>query len=434
MGDMGLEAAASLLRAALPPARVEHVPLVGAEGRVLARPVQVARPVPAYPLAAMDGFAVVAADLAGASHASPVDLVVVGESLPGRPYGKGLQRGQAVAVATGAPLPRGADAVVRWEEVREVAPGRVRICRPVTPGRHVAQPGEDLAPGACALPAGTVLGPAELALLALAGVHQRLPVLARPRVAVLCTGSELVEPAERAGAYRVPNAGGLFLRVLIRQLGALPIYLGIAPDDPAAIARRLAAAPEADLLVTTGGASRGRSDRLAEAAALLGATVLFQRLRIRPGAACLGAVWQGRPWLGLSGHPAAAATQCDFLLRPLLAALTGRRDTLLTPVPARLATSSGPPCPVRRLLRCRLAWEGGRLVASTDLAQQSTVLSSLVAAHGYAEVPASTALAPGDPVRVWVRPGALPAPVDQEAGGTAAAAGPSRAAVEAVVP
>lgn len=401
--------ALALLRPLLREPGSESVLALAAEGRVLAAPLRAAEAVPAWPRAAMDGFAAICADLDGVSPEHPIDLTLVGEAAPGRPFRRRLQPGQAVGIATGAPMPEGAECVVPWEHTREPVGGRVRILRPAPRGRHVSRPGEDVAAGDTTLPAGTVLGPLEMGLLALLG-EMRVRVYTRPRVTILCTGDELVEPHCSPAFGQIRNVNGPALVALVRQAGGVPVYLGTCPDDPAIIARRLADGPESDLYLTTGGVSGGVPDRVVEAAGRNGARVLFDRLLQKPGAACLGAVYHDRPWLGLSGNPAAAITQFDFLVRPLLAQTAGRTDVLLQGTWARLVHALDKRSPVRRYLRAQAAWDGLELKADTALAQQSTVLSSMSLAHGYVELPPGAQPGAGTVVRLWLRPGLLPAP------------------------
>ncbi len=401
--------ALQLMQSMVPAPVAETVLPLEAEGRVLAALVAAREPVPAWARAAMDGFAVLTADLAGARPGQPVELAVVGTAAPGRPYACEVKSGQAVAIATGAPLPAGADAIVRWEEVQQPEPGRVRFLYAASAGYHISFPGEDLPVGALALAAGTVMGALELGVLVMLG-EQQIKVWRRPRVTILCTGDELVEPHRTPGFGQIRNVNGPVLAAMVRQAGGVPVYLGTAADHPEAIACRLAAAPESDLILTTGGVSQGAPDRVAEAAAHLQAPILFNRLDQKPGAACLGAVLRGRPWIGLSGNPAAAFTQFDFLVRPLMARAAGRTDTLMQPVFARLAEGIRKSCPERRYLRARVAWQGQHLVVDASLAQQSTVLSSLIQAHGYIELAPDACPAAGEVVRVWLKPHALPVP------------------------
>lgn len=273
---VGIAEALSRLEPLVRPATERVLPLA-AEGRVLAEPVVARDPVPAWARAAMDGYAVAAADLAGASPGRPAELRIAGEAYPGRPFPGALAPGAAAAIATGAPVPAGADCVVRWEEAERTGPDRVRIPFSPRPGQHISRPGEDLPAGALALTAGTVVGPLELGLLVLLGEAGVL-VYRRPRVAILCTGDELVDPDGRPGPGQIRNINGPVLAALVRQAGGEPLYLGTAPDHPGAIAARLAEAPAADLYLTTGGVAQGAPDHVAAAAGPAGAAILFDRL------------------------------------------------------------------------------------------------------------------------------------------------------------
>lgn len=327
----------------LPRLPLERVGLSLALGRVLAADVSPERPVPHFARAAMDGFAVQAADLALARPDQPVLLLVSGTVLAGAPS-LPVPRGQTVFVATGAALPPGADAVVPWEAVGASAarpePGsRAAFRRPVAPGTNVAPPGEEIPLGAPALVAGVRMGPAALGLLAAMG-QATVPVRRRPRVALLTTGDELValgSPLPAGGAYESNTA---WLRGACQEIGAHARVYPLVADRPSeirgALERALASAP--DLVLTTGGVSVGPADLLPAAWRALGAEELFWRVAMKPGKPVFAARLGRTGILSLSGSPMAGWTTFNLLVAPLLRQWLG----VIHPFPAaqrgRLAT------------------------------------------------------------------------------------------------
>jgi molybdopterin molybdotransferase len=318
----------------------ERVALPHALDRHLAVPVVAASPHPPADNAAMDGYAVRAADTAGAGAESTVVLRVVGEQPAGRPARRRVGPGEAVAIGTGAVLPPGADAVVVKEAVERVgrrpaagdgAGAGIRIRTPVAAGDHVRRAGEEYRAGERILPAGVRLTPPAIGLLATAGVSI-VPVVARPRVALLTTGDELVPGwRQEVPAHAIRDSNGPLLEALCRRAGAVVTAREHLGDDPGAIAAWLERqARVADLLVTTGGASVGDHDVLARAWARAGVATEFWGVAMKPGRPVRFGIrpqpgGDARPRLvfALSGNPLAALTQFDLFLAPLLAFMAG---------------------------------------------------------------------------------------------------------------
>jgi len=364
----------------------ERVPVERSGGRRLAEAVIMPVDVPAFTNSAMDGWAVRAGD-------APGRLALVGEAAAGRPWAGALGAGEAARISTGAPLPEGADAVVPREDATE-EDGRLVLTAPVARGRHVRRRGEDLAAGAEVLQAGTVLLPAEVAVVAAAG-RADVAVEARPRVALLTTGEELVEPGAPLGPGGVVDSNRYGLWAQAEAAGAEVVAAARAPDDAdatsEAIAGLLDGDPRPDVLVTSGGVSVGRHDHLRPALLGLGVEEVFWGVAMRPGRqAWLGARGPQRV-LGVPGNPVSAAVTFHVLGWPLL----GRPE----PWDERLP----------------LAREARRLPALADLVrgrredgkftplrhQASHALSSLVGATHLAWIPAGEGeLSAGTPVPV----------------------------------
>ena len=433
-----LEDARAQVLAAIPAALpAEMVALSDSLGRVLAADVVAATDLPPWDNSAMDGYAIRSADVAGATEAAPVLLRVAGEVAAGSASETAVLPGRALRIATGAPMPPGADAVVAVEQTtplgadgsagprgREATgplPARIRVHEATLPGRSVRRRASDLQLGRVVLAAGRAIGPAELAIIAAGGVA-RVAVHARPRVAVLSTGDELRRAGSDLGAAGIPDSNGPALVALCAAAGAEARHLGIAPDrlEPTLELLR-SAIVDADLVIVSGGVSVGPYDVVRGAFAQVG-TVDLWRAAIQPGkpfafgTAPRGGQRPGPPVLlfGLPGNPVSVFVTFEVFVRPALRCLAGRTQAaLLRPVDAavleeavtksigrrtflRVAALRDPAtgAPVRDAAgRVRVALAGG---------QESHQLSALAAADGFAVVPESVASLPaGAGVELW---------------------------------
>jgi molybdopterin molybdotransferase len=354
---------------------------------------------PAFANAAMDGYAVVAADLEGASQQAPVTLAVDGEVTAGAEELPEVTSGHVVRIMTGAPVPPGADAVVPVETTSGAA-GRVAFHRAVPPGANIRRPGEDLTPGQPLVAAGRRVSPADIALLAAAGAT-RVPCIPPPRVVVLSSGDELVRAEDEPGPGRVRDANGPMIAAMVKQAGGLPFTAGIVPDDRKALMYAFDTnLGHADLFVCTGGASAGTRDLLPDVIGALG-EVHTAKVAMKPGMPQIrGRVGQ-TPVVGLPGNPVSAFVSFEVFVRPAIRRLQGRHDlarpTVVATLSERLRGAPGK----RAYVRVRLARESGRWLASPTGAQGSHVISSIARADGLAIVPEHVgALDAGDEVRV----------------------------------
>jgi molybdopterin molybdotransferase len=321
-----LDARAAVLRDLLADARsprVEGVLLDQAVGRVLAAPLVADRDQPPFDRVTRDGFAVRAVDVAGASEATPVELGVDGEVPAGAELAGRVEAGRCVEIMTGAPLPAGADAVVMVEHTERPSPGAVRVRRAVAAGENVVPRGSELGQGAVALPAGARLDPAAVALAASLGCAEP-QVRARPRVAIVSTGDELVEVAETPRPSQIRNSNRHSLTAQVARAGGAPLPAPIARDDPGALRAVLERALEgADLLLLSGGVSMGKHDYVEQVLADLGARVVFDSVDIRPGRPLVFGQVRGRPFFGLPGNPLSTMVTFELFVRPALAVLGG---------------------------------------------------------------------------------------------------------------
>lgn len=308
----------------------ETVALADAAGRVLARTLTADEDLVPFARSAMDGYAVRSAETL-ARRDFPVRARAYAERGPERAH----EPGTATAIATGAPLPLGADAVVPFEDV-VASSDAVRLPRPLAPGANVFPPGEDARRGDVLARAGEALRPAALGLLAAAG-HDTVAVIRRPRVALVTSGEEIVDVAAMPGFGEIRNSNATALAAALAAFGAELATRAHVRDDRAEMrAALLAAAGDADLVVTTGGASVGERDFVKPVLDELGAAFAFRSVAMRPARPTGFAVLGGTRVAALSGNPAAASVALHELVRAAVFGLAGRRDVRLPRVPARL--------------------------------------------------------------------------------------------------
>ncbi len=393
------EALRLVLAGAATPTIVEDVSLRRAAGRVLARDLQARRTQPPCDVSAMDGYALRAADLSPGS----ASLALIGESAAGRPFDGEVGPGQAARIFTGAPVPPGADTVVIQENTRSFA-GRVEVLKAETPGRNIRRAGQDFRDGEELLAAGLRLGAADVALAA-AMNYATLPVFRRPRVAVLATGDELVQPGGSPGPGQIVASNSFALMALAEAAGADVVDLGIARDEMASLAAAIARAraDEADLLVTLGGASVGDHDLVQKALVAEGMDLGFWRVAMRPGKPLMHGHLGPIQVLGLLGNPVSAIV-CGILFAvPLIRALGGDRHAGEDLSEAAvLAEPVGANDGRQDYVRSRLVSSGEGLPrVRPGSRQDSSLLKALSEADGLLiRPPHAPAAAAGEPCRV----------------------------------
>ena len=367
------EALARVLAGATPIRDVEEVPLAQAFGRTLARDLAARRTQPPSDVSAMDGYALRAADLAQAG----ARLRLVGESAAGRGFSGAVGPGQCVRIFTGAPTPAGVDCILLQED-SIVEGDRIGAREAPVRGKHIRARGLDFLDGAMGLSAGIRLGPAELALAA-AMNHARLPVVRRPRIAVLATGDELVAPGAAAGEDKIVCSNTFAVAAYIEGAGGVAVDLGIAPDDLAATEAAIARARDCDGLATLGGASVGDHDYVKTALANQGMKLDFWRLAMRPGKPLIHGVLEGMSVLGLPGNPVSSMVCALVFLVPLVRKLSGDAE----PAPdmrafARLGRDLKANDKRQDYLRAALTRDAdGALVATPHEVQDSSLISVL---------------------------------------------------------
>lgn len=391
---MTVEEAWERFQAALPPGvdAVEEIALEAALGRVTALAVESGSDVPPFDRSTVDGFALGAADARPGAR-----LRVAGEVRMGRPCGVAVERGSCVAIPTGGMLPTGADAVLMVEDSRVVEPGWIEATRELAPGRNVVRRGDDVRAGAQLLPAGRRLRAADVGVLA--GIGQtRVRVFRRPRVAVLSSGDEVVEPGVQPRPGQVRDMNGHALAASLLRDGCQPLACGIVADRREAVAAALRQAlADCDAVLVSGGSSVGERDYIPAALDALGRPgLLFHGIAVKPGKPTGVAVVDAKVAVSLPGHPVSALVMYELLVRPALRRLAGESCPAPRPaVAARLTADVA--APPRRDFYCRVALEGDQ---ASPVEGGSALLTTMVRADGLLRVPAGECRRAGETVRV----------------------------------
>jgi molybdopterin molybdotransferase len=321
---ISIQEAQALINGLAEPAGTERLPLAELHGRVLAEDIFAQMPVPPFHRSPLDGFAFAAADTTAASAANPVNLSVVGGIGAGQVWQDSLRSGQCLRIMTGAPIPKGADAVAAIETVT-LGEQSILINKAYSRGENVSPAGEDIAEGRLVLEAGTTVGAAQTGILAALGKN-RVSVYQRPRVSVLATGSELVPVGEELTAGKIYDSNSIMLANMARECGAVPVSCQLSgdglPDLTSALKQALL---DSDVVITSGGVSVGDYDLTREAVEAAGADVLFHRVAIKPGTPMLAAAKGKKMLFCLSGNPAAAFVTFWVFVCPALMKMQGDR-------------------------------------------------------------------------------------------------------------
>lgn len=370
--------------------QAQETPIEAALGRYLAAPLLARRTQPAADLSAMDGYALAPGDLAG-----PWDIV--GESAAGHPFAGMVRPGQAVRISTGALVPDGAGAVLCQEDAAREGERLLLTGTPPKPeGRHIRRRGLDFCEGDALLPAGTRIGPAQMALAIAAG-HGALSVHRRPRLAILDSGDELIAPGLPCPPDRLPASNGAMLGAMVAGLAGEVLRLGPVADDLDALGAALELAGDADVIVTSGGASVGDHDLIQPALARWGARVDFWKVAIRPGKPLLVATRGPQVVIGLPGNPVSSFVTAHLFLLPLLRAMQGAGDPLPRTAMARLNEGLGAGADRREFIR---GWWDGRDVMPRPM-RDSSALAAMAASNCLIEHDAhAPARAAGEVVRI----------------------------------
>ena len=362
---------------------VETVPLIEADGRVLASDISASLPLPPFTNSAVDGYAVRSRDLPRSGDAA---FPVTGRVQAGASAERPLEPGHAMRIFTGAPMPEGADTVFMQEDVRIDATGQVVVPAGLRPGANVRPAGEDLAAGTAALAAGQRLRPQDVALAAAFGLT-RIGVVRRIRVAVFSTGNELVSPGAPRGPAQLFDSNRFMLMAMLKRLGCEVSDLGILRDDRASLAQGLKqVAGDHDLILTTGGVSTGEEDHVKAAVESAGTLVLW-RMAIKPGRPVAMGIIGGTPFIGLPGNPVASFVTFVHVVRPTVLALAGAKQAPLVPMPVRAAFTYRKKIARREYVRVNLRRASDGALEATKFPREGAgLLSSLVDTDGLVEL------------------------------------------------
>ena len=368
----------------------EEKPILECLGQVLDEDVYSAFDVPPRDNSAMDGYAVRAEDVAGATTSSPVYLTVIGEIKAGDLPKEEVTTNTALRIMTGAPLPRGADSVVQFEHTdetphRERPPFRIGVLNPVTEGKNVRHAGEDIATGQLVLDRGTVLRPSEIGVLASLG-RVTIRVIRRPVIAILATGDELIELGEPLPTGKIYNSNSFSAAAQVLRYGGIPQVLGIARDRVKDIEDKIGEALTADMLITSGGVSMGNYDLVKDVLAKQG-EVSFWTVRMKPGKPLAFGIIKGVPHLGLPGNPVSSMVTFEVFARPAILKMMGKTNLSKPTIEAILEGYIRNTDGRRVFARAIVNREGDRYVARTTGPQGSGILTSMSRANGLVIVP-----------------------------------------------
>jgi molybdopterin molybdotransferase len=379
-----------------------QLPLTDAFGCVVAEDILATHDLPEFASSAMDGFAARASDLAGATPSHPRELKIVGRALIGHEPEGTVGAGETMHIATGAPVPAGADVIVPIENADIEGEELVRLLDGPAPGAHVRPRGEDVREGDVLIPLGKRLGAPELGLLASAGQSTPL-VHPRPRVVVLSTGDELVPPTETPAFGQVRDANSFTIFAALREMGAMPVMAGIVRDDVESLRDTIFNFEiQADAFISSGGVSVGERD-VVKAAFFRRGDVDFYKVAMQPGMPQGFGHVEGKPYFGLPGNPVSVFVSLEVFVRPAILKMMGRRHLFRPEVTARLTDQVRGPRGKLQFARVEVRHEKDGWSATPTGSRGSNLISTVARANGLAMIPAGTEAAPaGSTVQVML--------------------------------
>lgn len=376
------EEARRTILSSVSPLGVERVAILESSGRVIAEDVVAPWEMPFWDNSAMDGYAVRSADCG----AVPATLRVTGYIPAGGDVTGAVEEGCAIRIMTGAPIPPGCDAVVPVEET-DGGTDTVTVTAPVSPRQHIRFQGEDIAAGVTVIPAGTLIRPPEISLLASFG-KAIVPVHRRARVAILSTGDELIELGEPPVPGRIINSNALSLAAAVAECGGEPVILGIARDDRESHREKMREGLTADAFITSAGVSAGDRDLVRDVLAELGVRQLFWKVGIKPGGPTAFALFGEKPVFSLPGNPVSTMITFEEFVRPALMRMMGHRRVIKPYLKAVLTEEVRKKPGKVNFLRVRLTLENGRYLATSSGDQNTGILKTMLMADAIAVLPA----------------------------------------------
>jgi len=367
------------------PLGYEKVSILEALGRVCAEDILANRDIPPFDNSAMDGYAVRSEDIQNASSSHPVRLEVIEDLPAGFISKKKLEKGQAIRIMTGAPVPEEADAVVPVEDTKKEDRFAL-IFRATLQGEHIRKAGEDVKKGECVISAGDLIDPAEIGMLASLG-RSFVAVYQRATVAILCTGEELVDVDGDLDGIKIVSSNSYSLAAQVKDCGAIPIQLGIARDRKEKIKEKLLQGLRADVLISSAGVSVGDYDFVKDVLSDLGVEIVFWKVAMKPGMPVVFGTIQGKPVFGLPGNPVSSMVSFEQFVRPSLLKMMGHRR-LFRPVIDAILKEDIQKRPGRRhFIRAFVTFEKDQYFVVPTGAQGSGILKSMVKANGLMVIP-----------------------------------------------
>jgi len=377
----------------------EEVSLLDSLGRVIAEDVYSHLTVPPWDNSAMDGYAVIASDLKSASRENPLRLKVLEDLPAGKVSEKRIRSGEAIRIMTGAPIPEGANAVV-MDEVTEKDGEFVKIFTPVSLNENIRPKGEDIKVGDLLIKKGKLLTPADIGIMA---TMQKsfVTVFQKPKVAILATGNELVDIDEPITKGKIVNCNSYSLEAQVREVGAIPIHLGIAKDTKNDLEKKFISGLSADVIITSGGISVGDYDFVKDVLEDLGMEMKFWKVAIKPGKPLAFGGIKGKPVFGLPGNPAASMLCFELFVRPALFKMEGRKDLFRKEVIAECLEDIKKKPGRRHYIRAITSFKDGKYFFKTTGPQGSGILTSMALANSLAIIPEDfSILKKGDKTKV----------------------------------
>lgn len=380
-----VEDALNCILGSLKPLGLEKVSILDSLGRVIGEDIVAQRDIPPMNNSAMDGYAVCAEDTKGATRGNPVIVKVVEDIPAGAVPRTRINRGEAARIMTGAPIPEGANAVVRVEDT-EKAGDWVKIYVEIEKGQDIRCAGEDVQKGERVISRGDVIRPAEVGMLAALG-RSFVSVYQKPRVAVIATGDEIVDVDETPSPWQIVNSNGYSLTAQIIECGAVPLNLGIAKDTKESLVETFGNALRADVIISSGGVSVGDYDFVKDIMTEIGNQMHFWQVAMRPGKPLAFGSVGGIPLFGLPGNPVSSMVSFEQFVRPSLLMMMGHKKIFRKTVRALCKENIEKKKGTRHFLRARVMLEKGKYTVATTGEQGSGILKSMVMANGLIVLP-----------------------------------------------
>jgi len=367
------------------PLGLEKVSILDSLGRVIGEDVHARRDIPPFDNSAMDGYALRSVDVREASQDRPVRLEVIEDLPAGYLSAKKVEKGKAIRIMTGAPVPKGADAVIPVEET-EKENGSVSIFRAATSSENIRKSGEDVKKGDRVISQGDIIRPAEVGMLASVG-RSFVSVYQRPLVAILCTGDELVDVDGDLDEVKIISSNSYTLGAQVKDCGAIPLQLGIAKDRKEDIEEKLRQGIRADVIISSAGVSVGDYDFVKDVMKRLGMEMIFWRVAMRPGAPLAFGMIGEKPIFGLPGNPVSSMISFEQFVRPSLLKMIGYSKLFRPVVEAVLKEDIKKMVGKRYFIRGSLSFEKNQYFVTTTGEQGSGILRSMVRANGLIIIP-----------------------------------------------